>query len=145
MEEILLQIKLVDSPAGVLFGIQEGSGSKYKTIQLQRSGEKTLVFNISIHIRDKKPGDSEPDFSGPIVQGPKGARFLYIDIGTYAGDHISEWARRLKVPLKGIGWDTIKSLEKQAARLELVIPGTAKDGGPTCGSVKPFNGWKIVK
>ena len=145
MEEIRLQIKLIDAPPGVLFGIQEGSGSKYKTVQQQRSGENMLVFDISIHIRDKKPADSEPDFTGPMVQGARGERFLYIDIGTYAGDLFSQWARRLKVPLRGISWDTIKLLQKQAALLELIIPGTGKDDGPTCGSVKPFNGWKVVR
>jgi len=25
------------------------------------------------------------------------------------------------------------------------VPGVGKDNGPNCGTVKPFEGWKIVK
>ena len=127
----------------MLFGIQEGNGSTYNTIQLQRSHEKALSFNFSISVRDKKPGDIEPDFAGPLVQGRKGERFIYIDIGTYAGDPSSEWARRLKIPLMGISWQTIEALQNKTSRLQLVILGTSKDGGPACGSVKPFTGWDL--
>ena len=29
--------------------------------------------------------------------------------------------------------------------METSVPGTGKDGGPNCATVKPFNGWKIIK
>jgi len=29
--------------------------------------------------------------------------------------------------------------------METSIPGTGKDGGPNCATVKPFNGWKIIE
>lgn len=29
--------------------------------------------------------------------------------------------------------------------LEARLPGTGKDSGPSCGTVKPFEGWKFVE
>src|SRR6266705_4795042 len=46
--------------------------------------------------------DDLPNFAGPFVQGPAGERFVYIDIGTYAGQTNTPWSRRLKIPLSGI-------------------------------------------
>ena len=28
--------------------------------------------------------------------------------------------------------------------LQATIPGTGKDGGPSCATVKPIDGWKVV-
>ncbi|MBN9663327.1 MAG: hypothetical protein J0H49_34320 [Acidobacteria bacterium] len=139
-----LRIVLLNPPAGVDFGVQKGRGGAYETIAKQRSIGGDLAFEFTV---DLKPGSlpGEPDFAGPIVQGPRGARFLYLDIGTYAGQVDSLWSRRLKVPLRGF---TKVALDRCAANpatvLETRIPGTARDGGPTCGSVKTFVGWVPV-
>jgi len=50
-------------------------------------------------------------------------------------------SRRLKVPLSGITMAMIKS----QAVLEARVPGTGKDGGPSCATVKPFGGWKLLR
>jgi hypothetical protein len=71
-------------------------------------------------------------------------RGIYVDIGTYAGQADSCWSRRLKIPLKGITWDTIDRLSARAeAVLETRVPGTGKDGGPNCATAKPFEGWEL--
>ncbi|HYJ85907.1 MAG TPA: DUF5990 family protein [Pyrinomonadaceae bacterium] len=69
--------------------------------------------------------------------------FVYIDIGTYAGQKETGWSRRLKVPLRGITWDMIDGA-MAAGQLETRVPGTGKDGSPSCATVKPFPGWKLV-
>ena len=79
--------------------------------------------------------------TGPFVQGPRGQRFVYLDIGTYAGQAESCWSRRLKVPLTGITAKMIAAGDVLEAR----VPGTGRDGGPTCASVRDFEGWKPVK
>ena len=92
-----------------------------------------------------RPGkDNSPDFAGPFVQGPVGDRFFYIGIGTYAGQTNTEWSRRLKVPLSGITWNAIRSQHT----LEASIPGTGKDGGPSCAyewrkRVDPSWRWQV--
>jgi hypothetical protein len=74
------------------------------------------------------------------VQGPPRQRFVYLDIGTYAGQADSAWSRKLKVPLAGI---TGKMLAVGGI-LETRVPGTGRDGGPSCATVQDFEGWKPV-
>ena len=129
-----LRIVLQSPPAGVDFALQKGKGSAYETLQKQRSNGSDLAFEVDV---DVKPG---PDFGGPFVQGPKGERFLYIDIGTYAGQADCTWSRRLKLPLKGITQPMIDS----GRTLETRVIGTAGDGGPACATPKPFAGWSAT-
>ena len=110
----------------------------------QRSQTKDLYFEFTVGLKAGRT-DATPDFSGSLVQGPAGERFVYLDIGTYAGQKDSCWSRRLKVPLSGITWDIIDRMEKSRAVLETRVPGTGKDGGPNCATVKPFDGWKLVR
>lgn len=79
------------------------------------------------------------------MQGTAGDKFVYIDIGQYAGQKNTECARRLKVPLAPI---TVQ-MANTGKVLEAVIPGTGKDGTPTCAYVwrKQVGGnwhWTIV-
>lgn len=142
-DELRLRIKLEDPPPGIDFGLQKGKGSTYETIQKQHSGSEDLNFEFEVGIKRGK--DTLFDFSGPIVQGPAGNRFVYIDIGTYAGQKNTVWSRRLKVPLQGMPKEIADCLPpNQKKLLEIRIPGTGKDGGPNCGTVKPFPGWKAV-
>lgn len=141
--EVRLRIVVVASPAGVDFGIQEGKGNDYKTIQKQRSRDTDLTFEFSVTVKDNRD-DGLPNVLGPLAQGPTKSRFIYIDIGKSAGQTDSCWERRIKVPLGGITWAMI---EKASADPKLVLearlPGTGKDGGPSCATVKPTEGWKV--
>ena len=103
--EVTLRIVLEQPPAGVDFGLQKGRGSVYETVQTQRSKDEDLSFEFAVGVRTGLA--SAPDYSGPFVQGPRGGRFVYIDIGTLAGQLDSQWTRRLKIPLTGITWDMI--------------------------------------
>jgi hypothetical protein len=142
--ELILRIVLEKPPAGVDFGLQEGQGSDYHTIQRQGSNGQDLRFQFGIKIKENGRGEL-PGFLGSVVQGPTGERFVYLDIGTYAGQTGSCWSRRLKIPLNGIPWDMINQSDSDSPPvLETRVPGTGRDGGPNCGTVKPFEGWKLV-
>ncbi len=144
--EINLQIVLVQPTPAVLFGLQKGSGSIYETVQKQKSASQDLLFTFPITIKGDKGKDASPKFSGPFVQGPAGSKFVYIDIGKCAGQFDTAWSRRLKVPLTGITWDMIdKLITEPTLLLETNVPGTGKDGGPNCATVKPFEGWRIKR
>jgi hypothetical protein len=140
--ELTLRIILEGPPPGVDFGLQQGRGAAYETVQKQRSGTKDPSFEFTVQAKPDKDGN--PNFLGPFVQGPSGARFVYIDIGAYAGQTDTPWSRRLKVPLTGITWQMIEPPDKKPLVLETRVRGTGKDGGPTCATVKPFGGWKPV-
>ena len=142
--EVTLRLTLERPTRGVDFGLQKGRGSTYETIQTQRSNGGDVEFEFTITVKTGK--DGLPDFSGPFVQGAAGERFFYIDIGTYAGQKNTCWSRRLKVPLSGITWDLINSKNVLIA----TIPGTGKDGGPSCAyewrkRVSPSWAWELGK
>ena len=136
--ELTFIIVLEKPPAGVDYALQEGGGSKYKTVQTQRSTGRDLKFNFTARVREGK--DGKPNFLGPFVQGPTHERFVYLDIGTYAGQTNTPWSRRLKVPLRGITWEMIEAKKT----LETRVAGKGKDGSPTCATVKPFDGWRTT-
>jgi hypothetical protein len=140
--EITLRIVLESPPAGVDFGLQKGQGNEYETVQTQRSKTGDLRFEFSVRVKEDKRG--EPTFLGPFTQGPPQERFVYLDIGTYAGQTDTQWSRRLKVPLRGITWRMIEQAADSGAALETHVPGTGRDGGPNCATVKPFAGWKLT-
>ena len=144
--EITLHIILINPFPEVVYGLQKGSGNDYETIQKQKSNSQDLSFRFTAIVKGDRQKDQSPKLAGDFVQGPTGAKFVYIDIGTYAGQVNTEWARRLKVPLLGITWQDIDKLMADAKLvLETSIPGTGKDGGPNCATVKPFEGWKCKK
>ena len=141
-QELLVRIILENPPVGVDFGIQKGSGNNYETILKQRSGKEDLCFQFKIGVKENKT--ALQSFIGPYVHGPSNERFIYVDIGTAAGQENAVWTRRLKIPLKDISSETITSaLTDSSLVLETKVPGTGKDGGPNCATVKPFPGWHL--
>ena len=145
--ELPLRIVLEEPTAGVNFGLQKGRGNDYETIQTQRSKGQNLNFDFIV--RAKAPAkatakDAAPNFLGPFVQGPTGERFVYIDIGTCAGQTETCWSRRLKIPLRGITWKMIEEIIEGESVLETRVAGKGKDGSPSCATPKPFSGWKLT-
>src|SRR5689334_17033575 len=100
MKAINLRIILQAPTPGVMFGLQKGKGSHYETIQKKISDGSDLVFEWEAEAKYDEGGNV--NFTGPYTQGPPGQRFVYIDIGTYAGQAGSPFGRRLKIPLTGI-------------------------------------------
>ena len=143
-KELTLQIILTSPTTDVDFGLQKGSGNNYETVQKQRSTSQNLSFKFSVEVKGDRVKDAMPKFSGPFVQGPPGDKFVYIDIGTYAGQTNTKWARRLKIPLNGIAWSQVDKINSNPKFiLECRVPGTGSDGGPNCATVKPFDGWQL--
>ncbi|MEO6546346.1 MAG: DUF5990 family protein [Ferruginibacter sp.] len=145
-QELTLRIILEAPTTGVDFGLQKGSGNDYETEQKQRSAGKDLAFEFPLKLKNASTGEDSPVFLGKYAQGPSNNRFIYIDIGTYAGQKDSLWQRRLKVPLVGITSKiTRQMLADKTLILETRVAGTSKDGSPNCATVKPFAGWKLNK
>jgi hypothetical protein len=138
--EVTLRIVLEKPPAGVDFGLQKGRGVDYETIQIQKFKGRDLDFEFPVRAKDTGK-DAGPNFLGPFVQGPTGERFVYIDIGTYAGQTGTCWSRRLKIPLRDITWKMVEA----GSVLETRVAGTGKDGSPSCATPKPFAGWKLAQ
>jgi hypothetical protein len=142
--ELTFRVVLGAPPAGIDYGVQVGRGAVYEVSEKQRSTGKDLRFEFAVGLATRRP--ALPDFRGSVVQGPRGQRFVYLDIGTYAGQADSCWSRRLKIPLTGITRTMLdEALADPRMVLETRVPGTGRDGGPSCATVKPFDGWTLTR
>ena len=143
--DLNVRIVLQKPSEGVAFGLQKGSGHAYETVQLQQArAQGILQFECSLTVKGDRQKNEKPGFFGSFVQGSPPEKFIYIAIGTYAGQAGSIWGGRLKVPLRGITWATIEEIISASGLvLETQVPGSGKDGSPAYATVKPFGGWKI--
>jgi Family of unknown function (DUF5990) len=139
-KQLTLRIILEKPTPGVVYGLQKGKGSNYEVVQKQTSDSTDLIFQFDI---ETKHGDNgKIILIGPFTQGTPQDRFVYIGIGTYAGQKDSLWSRRLKIPLSGIDVELLNRLSDKDILL-CKVPGAGKDGSPNCATVKPFRGWNI--
>ena len=145
VSDLQIRLVLVDPPSGVDYGIQHGSGSNYETLFVQQRKHEDVVFDFSLSIAEN-PKDGLPKFKGPFAQGPPASRFIYVDVGTYAGQKNTQWSRRMRIPLQGITWALIKQVtSKPGRRLAARIAGTGKDGGPSCATVQLLGHWQVIQ
>ena len=143
--ELPIRLVLVDPPSRVDYGVQYGSGAEYETRFVQQTKQGDVIFDFTLTVADNRK-DGLPNFKGPFAQGPVANRFIYIDVGTYAGQKNTPWSRRMKIPLQGITWALIEQvINKPGHTLEARIPGTGKDGGPSCATIKLLGQWQVIK
>ena len=142
--DLPIRLLLIDPPPGIDFGIQSGGGAHYETLFVQQNKHGDVTFDFSLTVTDARK-DGLPNFKGPFVQGPPASRFIYVDVGTYAGQKDTPWSRRMKVPLQGITWALIRqATRKPGHKLLARIHGKAKDGGPNCATVRLLGDWEVI-
>lgn len=123
---------------GVAMMIQRG---KYDFLPAVSKSDERFVYKFEITVDTSEP---RLNFLGEYSQGPKNARFIYVNSGTYADQH-SIWGRRAKVSLMDITGEQIQEvISKAGTVLETEFDGVGRDGGPTCASVKGIE-WKVAK
>ena len=138
VREVKLRIVLQHPIEGVLYGLQKGNGANYESVQPQLGKGQDLTFEFSVQV--KQVNSRGIFLSGPNVQGPAGSRFVYIDIGSYAGQTGAQWNGRLKIPVSEVDFaDAI--YDAGAYCWCCSVPGRNKDGKPVFATVKPFSGW----
>jgi hypothetical protein len=138
--ELPLRIVLLTPPAGVRFALQKGASTAKSHPELvgpqTADGKGDLAFDLTVRVRAE--GHAPPRLLGPFVHGPAAQRFVYITVGQSAGQLASPWKRRAKIPLTGITAALVNAaIQRPGAWLESAVPGTLKDGSPTCAT-QPF-------
>ena len=127
--EIAARIIIENPIPGVLHSLQDKDGRPLDPKQ-SRSG-KPLAFDFPLRV------SAGPKFFGDQVRREGSERrFVYVRIGTAAGQMSSPWSRRMKIDIH----DTDQQLVDRAiggSTLELVVNGTAKDGTPACATIRP--------
>ena len=141
--DVALRILVVDPLPGVALALQRGKSGSHALIAPSSRSADAVAFDFTVVAAVGKSGEA-PRLLGPFVQGPPDKRFVYLCIGTYAGDPSSSWARRAKIPLTGLTWPLIET-RKDDGRLEARIAGRARDGGPACASIALLPpGWQLA-
>lgn len=125
-----LRIVIEQPVPGVFHSLQEGNDKPLHP-KSSRDG-KPLVFDFQIRVG---PG---PKFFGDQVrrEGPE-RRFVYVRIGTLAGDCMSPWSRRMKIDIHDIDPAMLNKAADTGAIIETVVNGTGKDGTPACATIRP--------
>ena len=137
-KEISLRIVLQKPVDGIVYGLQKGKGANYDTVQAQLANGKNLIFDFTLQV--KETNGSPATLAGPFVQGPAGNRFIYIGIGSYAGQTGTLLNGRIKVPLPEATFHNRLSDEDKFC-WSCTVPGTNEIGKPVFATVKPFEGW----
>ena len=125
-QQIRLRIVPARATVGVDFGLQKGQGSAFEIAQKKGSQGTDIEFEFSVGIRNH--AKKSPVFSGPFVQGTRDDRFVYVNIGTYAGQENPPSSCRMKALLSVITRKLINSRQLLVAK----IPGTDKSCGGSC-------------
>lgn len=134
---------VIDQPIpGVAIALQRGGGNNFGLVGPVGVTAATLVFEFDIMV-DGDTAAGGPRLLGPFVQGPPAARFVYLNIGTMAGQPDSPWQRRAKVPLGGVTRRAIDTLAS-GQRLTAHIASRDRHGAPACATVPVLApGWQV--
>lgn len=140
--ELPIRIVVVDPVPGLSIALQRGKAAKAELVQAASQSDEAVVFDLEVRV-DGRLADGRPRLLGPAVQGPPEARFIYLAVGTYAGQTASAGGGRVKVPLGGLSWEQMEALAP-GQRLVARVPGRSPKGGPALASVQLLApGWQV--
>ncbi|MGD2133429.1 MAG: DUF5990 family protein [Maricaulaceae bacterium] len=128
---------VVDGPApGVAHSLQDKK-SRPVDAKISKNGA-ALAFEFPIRF------SAGPRFYGEQVrsEGPE-RQFVYIGVGTGAGQSGSCWSRRMKIDIHKIPQTQLDKAAKGKV-LEAVVDGLGEDGTPACATVVPRQAWRAV-
>ena len=130
-DAVTLRLIIDDPVPGVRYSLQKDD----MPFEPVTAGDGPIAFELPITLQ------ADGRMTGPFVRREgKERRFVYIRIGISAGDHAAAWSRRAKIDIH----DSPKALLVPGARLEAHLPGRARDGSPTCATVRPVTAWRPV-
>ena len=131
---VTLRLTVADPVPGVRYSLQKDDAP----FEPVTAADAPLSFDVPVRL------SADDRFLGPFVrrEGPA-RRFVYIRIGTSAGDHASPWSRRAKIDIHDIP-PALLDQARGGRVLEVVLPGRGKDGSPACATVRPTAPWRAV-
>lgn len=141
-DALALRITVVDPPPNISWALQLG---RDELVKPTASTKARISFDLSVEVA---AGDTPGAFRlrGPAVQGKPGARFVYLCVGSYAGQVGASASGRAKISLEGITRKLVDAAQStRLGVLEAQFAGTARDGGPSRASVPLMGaGWRVV-
>jgi len=138
---LALRITVIDPPPGIAWALQLGRDELVPPTR-QSGGRITFDFTVDV-VTGETPGAFR--LRGKAVQGRPGERFVYLGIGSYAGQPGAAFDGRAKISLEGITRPLLDAVQGRGASvLEAEFAGTARDGAPARASVALMGeGWRV--
>jgi hypothetical protein len=136
--EVRARIVIEQPVADVLHSLQEGDHAPLDP--KRSSGGEALAFDFPLRV--ERTADGAKFFGKQVRREGPVRRFVYVRVGTCAGDLASPWTRRMKIDIHDID---LALLDKTIAGgvLEGTINGTLQDGSPACATIRPVR-WRVV-
>ncbi|HEY0600293.1 DUF5990 family protein [Brevundimonas sp.] len=131
---ITLRLTIADPVPGVRYSLQQDD-APFAPVT---AGAAPLSFDVPIRL------SNDNRFLGPFVrrEGPH-RRFVYLRIGTQAGDCAAAWSRRAKIDIHDIP-PLLLDRAREGQVLEVILPGRGGDGSPACATLRPLSPWRAV-
>ena len=137
-----LRITVLDPPPAILWALQLHQDEIVKPTSVSKT---RISFDFSVEV---VPGASSSAFRlrGAAVQGRPGGRFVYLRMGTYAGQKDINDGWRAKIELESITPKLIAAARaKKSGVLEAQFQGTGRQGAPACATVPLLGGgWRLA-
>jgi hypothetical protein len=133
---------VTDPVPGVWLALQSGRSAIVPPTSVSPTA---VTFDLTVEASPPNPAGTVV-FYGSFTQGPPTGRFVYITVGTRAGQPGSPWERRAKIPLRGISAELVARTAAQPGRvLEVRVGGRGRDGSPVCATVKLApDAWQVI-
>lgn len=135
--EIRARLVIEQPVAQVLHSLQEGDDTPLDP-RRSRAGE-ALAFEFPLRI--ERTAEGAKVFGPQVRREGKVRRFVYVRIGTLAGDVASPWTRRMKIDIHEIDV-TLLDAAIAGGVLEGTFNGTLPDGSPACATIRPVS-WRV--
>jgi hypothetical protein len=135
--EVRARIVIEQPVAGVLHSLQEDDAPLDP--KASQAGEP-LAFEFPLRI--ERIADGAKFFGRQVRREGPVRRFVYIRVGTAAGQRMSQWTRRMKIDIHDIDLGLLDAAIAGRV-LEGTIDGTARDGSPACATIRPVR-WRTA-
>jgi hypothetical protein len=120
-----------DTYENVHVGVQEGR----EPVGLVAGDANSARWDVDVRVVTGPDGGV--DFRGPVVQGKRGDRFLYLTWGGVHAGQSFHMFRRAKLMLDRIDPALIRAAEDRGVPLVATVELTDGRGGPRCARVDP--------
>ena len=131
--EVTLEIVCTQLPEAGANHLQLGIQRDQQIVDIAPAGSKRIVFKPTLRLR--RNADGSANFLGDFAQGPKTERFIYLNWLTTSGAGLTSQLGRIKLHLKHLTWDAVKTAAERAQPIRVTLSLTNPKGKPVMASV----------